>query len=131
MYLTNSFTSRVVNQRFAPSGEEFGGRPWESLGTIATTSGDIRVEAVNQGTGNLTADAVRLERPVLPLLESLDLRGNPLDDAAHEYVLSQLLSNRPGEDDPETPWQEYAALDPAALQWERAALRKLAARPLP
>ena len=100
-----------VNQRFAPSGDIFGGRPWQLIGTLqADETGFFSMELTNFGDGNLAADAVRLERVVLPHLTTLDLRENPLDNAALEYVIDELTSNRPGEDVRTTEFVEYGPL---------------------
>ncbi|MCA9136758.1 MAG: DVUA0089 family protein, partial [Planctomycetales bacterium] len=97
---TGSFLpAYVVNQRFAPQGETLGNRPWELLDEVIeiTNSGDhFELTLVGGPDGNLVADAVRLQRAVLPSLQTLDLRSNPLDNAAHEYVLNGLQSTRPG-----------------------------------
>src|SRR5690606_37322016 len=50
-------------------------------------------------------------RAVLANLAMLDLRNNPLDAAAFEYVNAELRSGRrPGIDNPATIFVEYAAL---------------------
>ncbi|MCR9294491.1 MAG: hypothetical protein NXI32_17370 [bacterium] len=95
-YLTSTFGETIVDQRVDPSGDTFGGRPWEYLGQVAIDDGQLQVALSGDGSGSLTADAVRLSRPVLPNLQILNLAGNPLDNAAYEYVLDGLQSDRPG-----------------------------------
>jgi Ca2+-binding RTX toxin-like protein/PKD repeat protein len=85
-----------VDQRWEPEGDLFGGRPWQLLASQFTTQGTLRIELSGGGDGSLTADAVRLVRPVLPHLQTIDLTVNPLDNAAYEYVLEGLRATRPG-----------------------------------
>ncbi len=80
----------------APDGAEFGGRPWQSIGTItvAEDGTELQVQLRQSGEGILAADAIRfrLLDPVLPGLEILDLSGNPLDNRAHEIFVPQLAA---------------------------------------
>ncbi|MDV6029538.1 MAG: hypothetical protein F9B45_05410 [Phycisphaera sp. RhM] len=118
-YITEAFGATAVDQRLAPDGDEFGGRPWQFLGQAAVNDGQTVVELTGEPDGNLTADAIRLSRPVLPHLSTLDLTGNPLDNAAHEYIIGDTLNgagqaglttNRVGTDEPQTPNMEFSAL---------------------
>ncbi|MCA9136619.1 MAG: FG-GAP repeat protein [Planctomycetales bacterium] len=84
----------VVDQRYNPDGVVFGDRPWQVIGEVTVTDGTVTVSLTGSPDGNLTADAVRLSQPVLPKLEILNLLDNPLDNAAHEYVLPGLQSDR-------------------------------------
>jgi ELWxxDGT repeat protein len=101
--------SRTFNQRFTPDKQqvtrvdsrELGGRKWALVHSLDLSNlpvGSTVIVALTGGAndGNFAADAVRLERAVLPNLTTLDLRGNPLDNAAHEYVLSAMMNERPG-----------------------------------
>ena len=94
---------------------------WELLGEIVVEqNADLRVTLTGGSDGNLAADAIRLERAVLPYLTTLDIRDNCLDEDAHQFVLPALvnglggLTGRPGHDDPATAFVEYAALDDLA-----------------
>ncbi len=90
---TDQPTSHIVSQRFSPQGDDFGSRPWQLLQQLMVgADGSITVHLTGGADGNLAADAVRLERTVLPNLATLDLHGNPLDNAAHQYVLAELQS---------------------------------------
>ena len=95
--------SEVVNQRFEPSGEVVGGnnaRPWQSIGVVRSTGGKVTVTVGNLGgVGNVAADAVRLVRldpqtgestSIVDRLRVLDLRLNPLDDRAHDFVVDEI-----------------------------------------
>ncbi|MCA9050053.1 MAG: leucine-rich repeat domain-containing protein, partial [Planctomycetaceae bacterium] len=95
--------TQTIDQTQAPSdGLSLDARNWENVGTVTVDSnGTVTVQLKGDGSGNLAADAVRLERAVLPNLQSLDLRGNILDDAAHRYIVDGLkntMLNRPGFD---------------------------------
>jgi hypothetical protein len=52
----------------------------------------LRVALANAGAGNLAADAVRIERldAAGAPLRIVDLRGNPLNNDAHEFTLTEL-----------------------------------------
>ncbi|MBX3438400.1 MAG: hypothetical protein KF861_12990, partial [Planctomycetaceae bacterium] len=119
LYLTAAGGQTEVNQRFAPAGADFGGRPWQRLSAVQPENGQITIGLSNlsaPGEGNLVADAVRLVKPVLPNLQVLNLRQNPLDNAAHDYILNELVGDRPGDDRPETSVVEYASLTDDAHQ---------------
>ncbi len=49
-----------VNQQQSPSGPLFGGVAFQTLATVPLTSGTIRVVLVNQHSGDVEADAVRI-----------------------------------------------------------------------
>lgn len=49
-----------VDQRAQPSGAEFEGSPWESLGAFSIVSGTLRVDLGDSADGNIMADAVRI-----------------------------------------------------------------------
>jgi hypothetical protein len=105
LYLLDTNVPRPFDQRLEPSGESFGGRTWAQLTSVDVLpggTGQVRVELSNGGTGHLAADAVRLVREVLPVLRTAELSGNPLDNAAYDYILPGLLGDRPGQDDPAT-----------------------------
>jgi len=126
------------NQRFEPAGPQFGlegegpngngARTWElfQAGHLADDEGWITVRLTggpvgDDGllTGNLVADAVRLERAVLPSLQVLDVSGARLDDAASDYIIPDLQQTRPGgyapiQDDTSTPLVEGVACDSAS-----------------
>ncbi|WP_291986182.1 PA14 domain-containing protein [Luteitalea sp.] len=80
-----------VNQRFAPNGAVFDGSAWQSLGVFTVDEhGVLRVELSSLGAdGIVAADAVRLVavEQVLPVLQHLDLRSNPLDNASYEAAV--------------------------------------------
>ena len=96
-----SLRSTAINQRLAPSGTSFGGRPWQTLGDapFATpASGTLRLELAADALGTVAADGVRLVRVDaaglqeivgLPALTALNLTGNPLNNLAHEAFLSR------------------------------------------
>ncbi|MCA9141091.1 MAG: beta-propeller fold lactonase family protein, partial [Planctomycetales bacterium] len=110
-----------VNQRFLPVDPQwFGGQAWQYLGRVTPLGGELRIEL--SGTdGNVIADAVRIERAVLPNLQTVDLRGNPLNDVALDEIVPVLKGDRPGEDNPSTDTiVEYESLgnDPTTLVGE-------------
>lgn len=49
-----------VNQQVAPSGADFEGSPWESLGVFLISGDTLRVELTDDADGNIAADAVRI-----------------------------------------------------------------------
>ncbi|MDC0935837.1 hypothetical protein OAS39_06095 [Pirellulales bacterium] len=105
----------LAELRFSERGQVIASYPteisWQELGDIEVgQNGELLVSLQGDDTGNLAVDALRIERSVLPYLETLDLRGNPLDNAAYEYVLHGLRLNRPGQDNPLTTQTEYAGL---------------------
>ncbi|MAE64839.1 MAG: hypothetical protein CMJ18_11275, partial [Phycisphaeraceae bacterium] len=82
-----------VNQKLAPNGAAFHGRPWQSLGTFAAdAAGSLSVELTGSSAGLVAADAARLVVPgaALPDARHLSLDGNPLDDDAHEIFVPLL-----------------------------------------
>jgi hypothetical protein len=90
LYLTEATILDRVNQQYAPQGETFAGQDWRVLGSFDTSKDIISVDLFNEGDGNMAADALRLQRHVLPMLKALDLRGNPLGNHAHEFILAGL-----------------------------------------
>ncbi len=54
--------SAAVNQQEAPVGDEFAGKPWQSLGILQISGNTLRVELNNSAGGKVAADAVRLVR---------------------------------------------------------------------
>ncbi len=52
--------SYAVNQQAPPTGDEIDGRPWQSLGILAITSGVVNVELKNSAADKVVADSVRL-----------------------------------------------------------------------
>jgi hypothetical protein len=87
---SNERTLDAVDQTAAPDGPTLGSRPWQSLGRVTTNSGTVTLHVQNAGAGNLAADAIRLERAVLPDLTFVDARGNWLDVRAHEAIIPGL-----------------------------------------
>lgn len=69
-----------VNQRVAPAGTRFGGRPFNSLGTVSLAGTTMVVEVSNVGTdGAVIADAVRIEAVVpAPNSPEIDVRQGQL-----------------------------------------------------
>jgi len=96
LYLNTLGKQVPVEQVLPPGGPTYGHRPWQRLATVAPRGGDIVVELSGAGAGTVAADAVRLVRPVLASLRHVDLRNNPLDNAAYEAVIPALRSERPG-----------------------------------
>ena len=45
-------------RRMDPDGNLFGGRPWELLSTVSTTTGEIRVELTNRSSENIAASRI-------------------------------------------------------------------------
>ena len=106
-HVVDSFTA-TANQRLAPD-EQDDSRPaaglgtrssdgtqiaWLNLGTLGLRGGDeVTVRLTGSADGNLAADAVRLQRAVLQNLTTADLRGNPLDSAAHEYIVDTITAD--------------------------------------
>jgi hypothetical protein len=50
-----------IDQRESPSGPNYQGVPWQSLGTVVLRDTDLRVELGDDADGNVLADAVRIE----------------------------------------------------------------------
>ncbi|MEQ8667930.1 MAG: choice-of-anchor U domain-containing protein [Pirellulales bacterium] len=97
-YALNATQLATVNQRFAAGGATFAGRTWERLGVIEVTdvNGSINVTLFGSTTGDVVADAIRIVNLAAPHLESADLRDNPLDNLAHEYLLDELTLQATG-----------------------------------
>ncbi|MDV6031969.1 MAG: hypothetical protein F9B45_18140 [Phycisphaera sp. RhM] len=113
------WSASPVDQTFAPgvvltstiTVTPLGNSSWQALGSVVVDeSGAVTFVQTGDADGNLAADALRLERAVLPSLSELDLTGNPLDNAAYEYVIPQLLTSRPGSDDPATSILDFGPL---------------------
>ena len=49
-----------VNQRLAPTGASYAGRPWQRLGTFSIENGQMQLELSDAGDGFVIADAVRI-----------------------------------------------------------------------
>jgi len=88
-----------LDQRSAPDDLVFGGRPWETIGTISVAPDDTNADSpavdilIREARGGLVAaDGAMLRRidPVLPQLRLLTLTDNPLDNRAHEDFIPQL-----------------------------------------
>jgi len=83
----------TADQRLAPAGETVGGKMWQQLGQVTVTGGVLRVTLHGAPDGFVVADAMRLERsdgPVLPALQKLALKDNPLDSRAQTIVVPRL-----------------------------------------
>jgi len=82
-----------VNQRSAPDGPIYGGRPWQSLGTFKTVSEDIFFILSGDGAdGTIVADGVMilpLESP-LTSLRTVNLMGNGLDGDSYDIFLPMV-----------------------------------------
>jgi uncharacterized repeat protein (TIGR01451 family) len=50
----------TVNQQIAPTGSTYGGVAFQNLATVQITSGTLRVVELNQGSGTMDADAIRV-----------------------------------------------------------------------
>jgi ELWxxDGT repeat protein len=86
-------TDVLVNQRYAPSGTTFAGRPWQAFGEVEADHGTITVSlASDLADGTVVADAVlvRAVASSLAVLQQLDLRGNALDNVAHEVGIAEI-----------------------------------------
>ena len=97
LYLTPAPKGVTVNQSFDPSGPTLGSRPWQIIGQVTvTSSGTLRVQLTNAGSGNFAADAIRVVRttPVLPDLKVLDVTGGPLNNTSRD-VWVPYLQQRP------------------------------------
>ena len=86
------------NQQVTPNGVVLGGVSWESLGAVSaasdrTLSVTLSDQDGNLLLGNLAADAVRLERRVLPQLQALTVVGNALDEASYLYTNTTLANS--------------------------------------
>jgi Ca2+-binding RTX toxin-like protein len=88
----------AVDQRQAPVGSTFGGRPWQRIDTqglyFASTSATASVELLDANGNHVAADAVRLvmRAPGLSRLYSIDVSNNPLNNTAHFAVEPELES---------------------------------------
>ncbi len=82
----------TVNQQLPPAGEPFGGAIWHSLGVYSVMSDQLAVRLLNAVEGIVAADAVRLISLPTPslTLETLDLRGNPLNSLTRDEILPVL-----------------------------------------
>ncbi len=74
----------LISQRFMPASNRMGGRDWQTLGDFISNSGTLKVVLRADADGVVVADAVRVVRvdgrkPVV-----IDVRGNPLNNAAYE-----------------------------------------------
>jgi hypothetical protein len=94
LYIREPGLRATVDQRLAPADVTFGGRSWESLGTITVGNDgrDLEVLITRAGQGIVAADGVLFRRvdETLPNLEYLGLNGNPLDNRAHDYFIPYL-----------------------------------------
>lgn len=79
-----------INQRIAPSGAAYGGRPWESLGTFPISGSTLRVELNNDATNYVIADAVRLV-PVKNDVQILSIDKALTDDTVTAHVSVNVL----------------------------------------
>ncbi|MCA9091868.1 MAG: VCBS repeat-containing protein [Planctomycetaceae bacterium] len=91
-----------VDQTASPNGTSLGGRPWQKISDVSIEpsaidgkSGNLTVRLGNNANGIVVADGLRLVRKSPPLLNHLDLRGNPLGNEARDLVLQQVASNNP------------------------------------
>lgn len=79
-----------VNQAAPPSGLNDAGRPWQTLGTVTVSEqmASVGVRLSGAGPGLVAADAIRLHAidAHLPMLNTLLLDNNPLDNRAHELL---------------------------------------------
>ncbi|MFM8496105.1 MAG: fibronectin type III domain-containing protein, partial [Planctomycetia bacterium] len=99
LYITKPRSSARIDQRAAPRGRDAAGAPLkiDTIQAQVLPGGVIRVEPGTTGevsivltnaamnrAGILSADSIRLQRleTVLPNLQSVDLRGNPLGNGA-------------------------------------------------
>ncbi len=75
----------------------FGGRPWESLGEFASTSGDLSIVLAGADGTVVAADAVRAEQVSSPALslETISLLGSPLNDVSRDQLLGRLQATNP------------------------------------
>ncbi|HYR24759.1 MAG TPA: LamG domain-containing protein, partial [Aquabacterium sp.] len=101
LYMREPGLRAVVDQTQAPSGFEFGGKQWSSLGTVQVADDPsvaglpgIEVLISQAKDGLVAADGVMLRKiePVLPELRLLTLTGNPLDERAHGSFLPAVQS---------------------------------------
>jgi hypothetical protein len=99
MYVRPPGLVAVVDQTEAPEGILFGGHTFQALGRVMVTEDPTALDGLklevflNQSsTGLAAADAVLIRRvdPVLPNLHVLNLKGNPLDNRAHDIYIPQL-----------------------------------------
>ncbi|MEX0332626.1 MAG: DUF5050 domain-containing protein [Puniceicoccaceae bacterium] len=84
----------VINQQYDPASfTESDGRPWEILGTVVVESGILTVRLENTGSGNISADAVRIQSVTRlnPNLKSVNLLENPLNNAA-QFLVEDIVA---------------------------------------
>jgi len=90
--------SFTVNQKFAPDGPAYNGRPWVSLGVVQPLEDGSLTVFLNGdlADGVLTADGVMLmsAEPGANAMRLLDLRGNGLDEESHEIYLPRLVADQ-------------------------------------
>jgi hypothetical protein len=93
-------------QRLDPDGPTVGGRPWGSLGTVKIDGTTLTVELGDNADGIVIADAIRLVAvnpaslstpAALPNFTVLDVRGNPLNNDAHEVFVPILQARDAGD----------------------------------
>ena len=87
-----------VNQKFAPSGPTYNGRPWRSLGVFEPQGDGSLTVSLNGdlADGTLVADGVMVlsVAPGANAMRLLDLRGNGLDEESHEIYLPRLIADQ-------------------------------------
>ncbi|MFN0040815.1 MAG: LamG-like jellyroll fold domain-containing protein, partial [Burkholderiales bacterium] len=102
LYVRDPGLTVHLDQRVAPIGETFGGRPWQVIGEINITPDDTTALSpaiellLSQATAGLVAaDGVRLVKvdQVLPELRVLTLTSNPLDNHAHDLYVPALQAD--------------------------------------
>src|SRR5207302_1437228 len=86
-----------VNQTTDPVGTVEGGRPWQLLEQVTIRNGIVTVSMTNRGPGTMAADRVMLVAlpSVLPGLQTLDLRANPLGNLAQSTLIPALSAKYP------------------------------------
>jgi hypothetical protein len=75
-----------INQSTPPSGPQYEGCGWDSLGTFLPHSGILRVELTDDANGDIAADAVRIV-PIKNELDILEVNASPEDGTLAVDVL--------------------------------------------
>jgi probable HAF family extracellular repeat protein len=88
----------VVSQEADPVGLKLRGRSWQRLlEQVTVNNGTVTVDMMNDGTGTMAADSIMLVAvpPELPILLTLDLRNNPLNNVAQTALIPALAAEYP------------------------------------
>lgn len=107
----NVVHSLDVNQQLWPNGRSVGGSSWQEIGTVETTTGNLRVALSNDANGYVIADAIRItqirkaepeSQPELDLQPISHTVSTPPPEESEPAQLDHSLFPRVG--DTQTNW---------------------------